>query len=244
MKKTEMKNALITGASIGLGRALAVELARRGWRLTIDARTTEALGRTERRLGEIADAHRASIRALAGDITDAAHREHLINVATATGPLHLIVNNASDLGGSPLPPLRQLDAAAYENLLRTNVLAPQQLIRAAIDGLAAGAVIINVSSDAGVEHYENWGGYGSTKAALDHLTLTWAAEEPQFTWYAVDPGDLRTAMHQAAFPGEDISDRPEPESVAPVLAALVGSGLPSGRYRAGDLRHLVETSAA
>ena len=230
--KTETRNALITGASIGLGRALAVELARQGWNLTIDARTAEALGRTERLLGEIGEAQHASIRALPGDITDAAHRERLIAAATATGPLDLIINNASDLGGSPLPPLRHLDAAAYENLLRTNVLAPQQLIRAAIDRLAADAVIINVSSDAGVEHYETWGGYGSTKAALDHQTLTWAAEEPQFTWYAVDPGDLRTAMHQAAFPGEDISDRPEPESVAPVFVALVGSGLPSGRYRA------------
>ena len=244
MNTVNPKNALITGASIGLGRALAVELARQGWNLTIDARTTEALGRTERLLGEIGEPHHASIRALPGDITDATHRDHLISVATATGPLDLIVNNASDLGGSPLPPLRQLDAAAYENLLRTNVVAPQQLIRAAIGRLAADAVIINVSSDAGVEHYETWGGYGSTKAALDHQTLTWAAEEPQFTWYAVDPGDLRTAMHQAAFPGEDISDRPEPESVAPVFAALIASGLPSGRYRAGDLRHLVETSAA
>jgi NAD(P)-dependent dehydrogenase (short-subunit alcohol dehydrogenase family) len=244
MNTAKTRNGLITGASIGLGRALAVELARQGWNLTIDARTAEALGRTERLLREIAEPRRASIRALPGDITDVGHRERLIAVATATGPLDLIVNNASDLGGSPLPPLRQLDAAAYGNLLRTNVLAPQQLIRAAIDGLAADAVIINVSSDAGVEHYETWGGYGSTKAALDHQTLTWAAEEPMFTWYAVDPGDLRTAMHQAAFPGEDISDRPEPESVAPVLAALVGSGLPSGRYRAGDLRRLVETSAA
>ncbi len=197
-----------------------------------------------RQAGDIGELLVGEAAVLPGDITDAAHRKHLINVATATGPLDLIVNNASDLGGSPLPQLRHLDAAVYQNLLRTNVLAPQQLIRAAIDGLAADAVIINVSSDAGVEHYGTWGGYGSTKAALDHQTLTWAAEEPQFTWYAVDPGDLRTAMHQAAFPGEDISDRPEPESVAPVLVALVGSGLPSGRYRASDLRHLVETSAA
>ena len=111
--------------------------------------------------------------------------------------------------------MRDLDASAYERLWRTNVLAPQQLIRAALPQLSPGAVILNISSDAGAEHYEQWGGYGSTKAALDHQTLTWAAEEPQFTWYSVDPGDLRTAMHQAAFPGEDISDRPEPETVAP-----------------------------
>ena len=244
MNTDNTKNALITGASIGLGRALAVELAQQGWNLTIDARTAEALHRTESLLGKVGEPSRASIRALPGDITDATHREQLLAAATVPGPLDLIINNASDLGGSPLPQLQQLTAAAYENLLLTNVLAPQQLIRAAIDRLADGAVIINVSSDAGVEHYETWGGYGSTKAALDHQTLTWAIEEPQFTWYAVDPGDLRTAMHQAAFPGEDISDRPEPESVTPVFAALIASGLPSGRYRAGDLRHLVETSAA
>ena len=244
MNTAMTKNALITGASIGLGQALAAELARQGWNLTIDARTAETLGRTERRLREIGAPHQASIRAVPGDVTDAPHRARLIAVATAAGPLDLIVNNASDLGGSPLPHLRELGDVAYENLLRTNVLAPQQLIRAAFDHLAAGAVIINVSSDAGVEHYESWGGYGSTKAALDHQTLTWAAEEPKFTWYAVDPGDLRTAMHQAAFPGEDISDRPEPDSVTPVIVALIASGLPSGRYRAADLRHLVETSAA
>jgi NAD(P)-dependent dehydrogenase (short-subunit alcohol dehydrogenase family) len=141
----------------------------------------------------------------------------------------------SDLGGSPLPKLRDLEPAAYELLLRTNVVAPQQLIRAALPYLEPQAVIINVSSDAGVDHYETWGGYGSSKAALDHQTLTWAAEEPDFTWYSLDPGDMRTAMHQAAFPGEDISDRPEPETVAPIVVALIGSGLQSGRYRAADL---------
>jgi NAD(P)-dependent dehydrogenase (short-subunit alcohol dehydrogenase family) len=146
-----------------------------------------------------------------------------------------VFNNASDLGGSPLPKLRDLEPAAYELLLRTNVVAPQQLIRAALPYLEPQAVIINVSSDAGVDHYETWGGYGSSKAALDHQTLTWAAEEPDFTWYGFDPGDMRTAMHQAAFLGEDISDRPEPETVAPIVVALIGSGLQSGRYRAADL---------
>jgi NAD(P)-dependent dehydrogenase (short-subunit alcohol dehydrogenase family) len=149
--------------------------------------------------------------------------------------LDLVVNNASDLGGSPLPKLRDLEPNAYQQLLRTNVVAPQQLVRAVLPYLQPSAVIINVSSDAGVDHYETWGGYGSSKAALDHQTLTWAAEEPDFTWYSVDPGDMRTAMHQAAFPGEDISDRPEPETVAPTVAALLSSGLPSGRYRAADL---------
>jgi NAD(P)-dependent dehydrogenase (short-subunit alcohol dehydrogenase family) len=120
-------------------------------------------------------------------------------------------------------------------LLRTNVVAPQQLLRALLPVFSQRAVIINVSSDAGVESYESWGGYGSSKAALDHQTLTWAAEEPDFTWYSLDPGDMRTAMHQAAFPGEDISDRPDPETVAPIMLALIDSGLPSGRYRAADL---------
>jgi NAD(P)-dependent dehydrogenase (short-subunit alcohol dehydrogenase family) len=146
-----------------------------------------------------------------------------------------VINNASDLGGSPLPRLRDLKADAYEQLLHTNVIAPQQLIRSLLPTLLSHAVIINISSDAGVDHYESWGGYGSSKAALDHQTLTWAAEEPQFTWYSLDPSDMRTAMHQAAFPGEDISDRPEPETVAPIVVALIGSGLPSGRYRSADL---------
>jgi NAD(P)-dependent dehydrogenase (short-subunit alcohol dehydrogenase family) len=146
-----------------------------------------------------------------------------------------VINNASDLGGSPLPRLRDLEPAAYEQLLRTNVIAPQQLIRALLLSLQPAAVIINVSSDAGVDHYEDWGGYGSSKAALDHQTLTWATEEPNLSWYSLDPGDMRTAMHQAAFPGEDISDRPEPELVAPTIVALIASGLPSGRYRASDL---------
>ncbi len=239
-----MKNALITGGSIGLGRALALELVRQGWHITIDARDAAALDRTAQQLRETATVPRQTVRAVAGDVTERDHRSALIATAASVGPIDLIINNASELGGSPLPALGQLDGPAYERLFRTNVVAPQQLIRAALDRLGSGAVIINVSSDAGVEHYETWGGYGSTKAALDHQTLTWAAELPQFTWYAVDPGDLRTAMHQAAFPGEDISDRPEPESVAPLIIDLVGSERPSGRYRANDLGLHTRTSAA
>ena len=225
-----MPHALITGASFGLGRAVAFELARRGWDLTIDARHAEPLASTAQALSEL-----TSVRAISGDVGDPSHREQLVAAAAATGQLNLVINNASDLGGSPLPRLRDLEPAAYELLLRTNVVAPQQLIRAALPYLEPQAVIINVSSDAGVDHYGTWGGYGSSKAALDHQTLTWAAEEPDFTWYSLDPGDMRTAMHQAAFPGEDISDRPEPETVAPIVVALIGSGLQSGRYRAADL---------
>ena len=226
-------NAVITGASVGLGRALASELVRAGWSVTIDARTAGPLAETARRLRTLAISPGQRVTALVGDITDPGHRAELV---AAAAPIDLLVNNASDLGGSPLPALRDLDEAAYERLHRTNVLAPQQLVRAALNHLSPDAVIINISSDAGVEHYATWGGYGSTKAALDHQTLTWAAEEPGRTWYAVDPGDLRTAMHQAAFPEEDISDRPVPETVAPALLALVGSGRPSGRYRAGELQ--------
>ena len=225
-----MPHALITGASFGLGRAVAFELARRGWDLTIDARHAEPLASTAQALSEL-----TSVRAISGDVGDPSHREQLVAAAAAAGQLGLVINNASDLGGSPLPKLRDLEPAAYELLLRTNVVAPQQLIRAALPYLEPQAVIINVSSDAGVDHYETWGGYGSSKAALNHQTLTWAAEEPDFTWYSLDPGDMRTAMHQAAFPSEDISDRPEPETVAPIVVALIGSGLQSGRYRAADL---------
>jgi NAD(P)-dependent dehydrogenase (short-subunit alcohol dehydrogenase family) len=231
-----MPHALITGASLGLGRALAFELARRGWSLTIDARHAEPLASTADALSKL-----TAVRAVPGDIGDPEHREQLIAVAAAVGGLDLVINNASDLGGSPLPLLRDLEPAAYEQLLRTNVIAPQQLIRALLPSLPPQTVIINISSDAGVDHYETWGGYGSSKAALDHQTLTWAAEEPDFTWYSLDPGDMRTAMHQAAFPGEDISDRPEPESIAPIVVALINSGLPSGRYRAADLSTTLAT---
>jgi NAD(P)-dependent dehydrogenase (short-subunit alcohol dehydrogenase family) len=225
-----MPHALITGASIGLGRATAFELARRGWTLIIDARRTEPLASTEEALSRL-----TSVQAIPGDIGDAQHREQLVAAAAALGKLDLLINNASDLGGSPLPKLLDLEPSAYQQLLHTNVIAPQQLIRAVLRLLHPQAVIINVSSDAGVDHYETWGGYGSSKAALDHQTMTWAVEEPDFTWYSLDPGDMRTAMHQQAYPGEDISDRPEPETVAPIVAALIGSGLPSGRYRAADL---------
>jgi NAD(P)-dependent dehydrogenase (short-subunit alcohol dehydrogenase family) len=225
-----MPHALITGGSLGLGRATAFELARRGWSLTIDARHAEPLARTAQALSEL-----TSVRAIPGDIGDPEHREQLGAAAAAVRGLDLLINNASDLGGSPLPRLRDLQPEAYERLLLTNVIAPQQLIRALLPLLHPHAVIINISSDAGVDHYEGWGGYGSSKAALDHQSMTWAAEEPGITWYSLDPGDMRTAMHQAAYPGEDISDRPEPETIAPIVVALISSRLPSGRYTAAEV---------
>ena len=235
-----MTNVLISGGSSGLGRALVLALVGLGNTVTTDARRPEPLNAT-RRDATAAD----SITAISGDITDPEHRRALVAAAAAYGPIDVVVNNASDLGGSPQPTLRDLDSRTFERLWRTNVDAPLQLIRAARPQLADTAVIINLSSDAGAEHYPGWGGYGATKAALDHLTLTAAAEEPRFAWYAVDPGDMRTPMHQAAFPGEDISDRPEPETVVPRLLALLASRPPSGRYRVSDLSEpaLVEVSA-
>lgn len=226
-----MPNAIITGASSGLGRALARELADRGYSLTIDARRADPLEVARRSMAATGLGH---VIAVTGDVSDAQHRTALVEAAAQRGPIDLLINNASELGGSPQPALRDLTGDVAERLWRTNVDAPLQLIRSAWPHLAPRAVIMNISSDAATEHYEGWGGYAATKAALDHLTLTLAAEEPRFVWYAVDPGDMRTPMHQAAFPGEDISDRPEAETVAPRLVTLLTSGRPSGRYRAAD----------
>jgi NAD(P)-dependent dehydrogenase (short-subunit alcohol dehydrogenase family) len=223
------RNAIITGGSAGLGRALVRLLVQQGWHVTVDGRRSELLADLRAELGE------ANLVTVAGDIADAEHRLELVRRAAAYGPIAVIVNNASELGGSPLPPLRDLDPDTLERLWRVNVGGPLGLVQVAWPELADQAVIINISSDAAADHYESWGGYGGTKAALDHQTLTWAAEQPQHRWYAIDPGDMRTAMNQAAFPGEDISDRPEPESVAPLIAALIDSWLPSGRYRAAEL---------
>lgn len=234
-----MPTAVITGASAGFGRALAARLARDGWTLVVDARRPEPLDLVRRDLSP-----RSQVVALAGDVADRGHRDQLVAAVRDLGGVDLVVNNASELGGSPPPALADLDAGTYEQLWRTNVLAPHQLVRDLLPLLRPGAVLVSLSSDAAVESYPGWGGYGSTKAALDHQTLTWAAEQPQLTWYAVDPGDLRTAMQQAAFPGEDISDRADPDDVAPVLLDLVRSGRPSGRYRLADLTASTTAGAA
>ncbi len=223
-----MPNAIITGGSRGLGRALALSLAADGWDVVITARTRAALD-------AVAREGSPRIRAVAGDVRAAAHRARL---AAAAGPtLDLLVNNASHLGPSPLLPIRAVDEAELHAVFDTNVVAPLALLGLVLPALRDGeGIVVNVSSDAAVEAYATWGPYGASKAALDHASAVLAREEPALAVYAFDPGDMRTDMHQAAFPGEDISDRPPPESVVPVLRHLVSSGLPSGRYAASDLQ--------
>jgi NAD(P)-dependent dehydrogenase (short-subunit alcohol dehydrogenase family) len=223
-----MPVALITGASKGLGLATARALAGRGWSLVVDARHEADLADA---VGGLPD-----VVAVPGDVTSASHRADLAAAVDRLGRLDLLVNNASSLGPSPLPPLRAYDPCALRHVYETNVVAPLALVQELAEQLAAAnATIINVSSDAAVEAYEGWGGYGSSKAALDQLTNVLAAEEPGLRCYAFDPGDMRTDMHQQAFPGEDISDRPEPDSIVPALLRLIDERPPSGRYRAADL---------
>jgi NAD(P)-dependent dehydrogenase (short-subunit alcohol dehydrogenase family) len=223
-----MKTAIVTGASRGLGLALAKALAERGWRLVIDARGAAALEAAREEL-----AASIEVAALPGDIADEAHRREL--VAAAGESIDLVVNNASLLGPSPLPPVAELAPADLEEILRANVIGPLGLIRLALPHIPEGGRILNVTSDAAVEAYEGWGGYGASKAALDQLTRILAAERPDLRVYAVDPGDMRTRMHQDAFPGDDISDRPPPEDSVPGLLALIEGELPSGRYAAREL---------
>jgi NAD(P)-dependent dehydrogenase (short-subunit alcohol dehydrogenase family) len=224
-----MATAIITGASRGLGLALARALAGHGWRLVLDARGADDLQRAVAELEQIAD-----LVAIPGDVSDDWHREALIDAAGAR--LDLLVNNASSLGPSPLPQLGEYPLAELERVYAVNVLAPLALMQVALPLMEAGACLLNVTSDAAVEPYAGWGGYGSSKAALEQLTAVLATERPDLRVYAVDPGDMRTRMHQEAFPGEDISDRPPPEESVPGLLELIGSGLPSGRYQARSLR--------
>jgi NAD(P)-dependent dehydrogenase (short-subunit alcohol dehydrogenase family) len=221
--------ALVTGASRGLGRALATTLSERGWRLVLDGRDTARLTAAAASLP-----HPELVTAVPGDVADPQHRAAL---AGAVGPrLDLLVNNASDLGPSPLPSLAELDPDEFRRVLTVNAVAPLALVQAVLPALrSARGTVVNISSDAAVEAYAGWGGYGASKAALDQLTAVLAVEHPELRVYAVDPGDMATDMHQAAFPGEDISDRPAPETVVPALLALLGGDRSSGRYRAADL---------
>lgn len=222
-----MSVALITGASRGLGLALAQALADRGWQLLLTARGGEELHRAAAEL---------PATVLVGDVSDPAHRAALVAAVRESGRLDLLVNNASMLGPSPQPRLRDYPIDALRRVYEVDVFAPLALTQSLLPWLAHGTVV-NLSSDAGAEAYDGWGGYGSAKAALDHLSAVLAVEEPELRVHAFDPGDMRTAMHQRAFPGEDISDRPLPETVVPAVLRLLD--LPSGRYRAGDLLPVV-----
>lgn len=223
--------ALITGASRGLGLALARGLAERGWRLIINARGAGAL---ENACAELA--RLTQVTAVPGDIRDAGHRRALTRAAEKAGGLDLLVNNAGILGPSPQPALRDYPLDTLTEVFEINVVAQLGVIQVVGETLKPKAIVINVTSDAGVEPYEGWGGYGASKAALEQLSAVLAAENPSWRVYWVDPGDIRTQMHQEAFPGEDISDRPLPETSVPGFIALIDRRPPSGRYAARELQ--------
>ena len=228
-----MASAIVTGASRGLGLGLARALATRRRSLVIDARGEQDLETARAELAAMTE-----VVAVAGNVTSESHRRAL--VAAAGDQVDLLVNNAGGLGPSPLPRLERYPLDRLEELYLVNTLAPLRLFQLALPLLSSQAAILNITSDAAVEAYEGWGGYGSSKAALEQLTRVLAAEHPGLRVYSVDPGDMRTRMHQDAFPGEDISDRPPPEQSVPGLLALIDGELPSGRYRA---RELVEVPA-
>jgi NAD(P)-dependent dehydrogenase (short-subunit alcohol dehydrogenase family) len=220
-----MPVGIVTGASRGLGRALARDLSERDWRLVVDARGADALAE--------ATAGLSGVTAIPGDVADPEHRRALVEAAGER--IDLIVNNASLLGPSPQPALADYPLDVLREVYEANVFAPLALLQLALPRMTDGAAVLDITSDAGVEPYEGWGGYGSSKAALEQLTAILAAEHPGLRVYWVDPGDMRTQMHQDAFPGEDISDRRPPEESVPGLLALIEGSLPSGRYRASEV---------
>ncbi|MGH9189744.1 MAG: SDR family NAD(P)-dependent oxidoreductase [Acidimicrobiales bacterium] len=227
-----MPTAVVTGASRGLGLALAQALADRGWDLVLDARGADDLEAAASGLRSGA----GRVEAVSGDVADESHRRLLVEAAARTGRLDVLVNNASLLGPSPQPPLADYPLGVLEEVYRVNVLAPLRLVQLAIPLMeGTGGRVLNVTSDAAVEGYEGWGGYGSSKAALEQWSSVLAAERPAMLVYWVDPGDMNTRMQQEAFPGEDVSDRPPPEASVPGLLRLIEGDLPSGRYRAKDL---------
>jgi NAD(P)-dependent dehydrogenase (short-subunit alcohol dehydrogenase family) len=228
---TNTKNAVITGASRGLGLALAQGLAADGWSLVIDARDAEAL-----RYAALCLPAGSAVTALPGDIADPEHRTALRQAADDLGGPDLLVNNAGTLGASPLPAIADYPIDGLRAAFEVNVLAPIALTQLLLPALRRrGGAVLNITSDAAVEPYAGWGGYGAAKAALEQASNVLAAEESVVRVWWVDPGDMRTRMHQQAFPGEDISDRPLPEAVLPAFKRLVTERLPSGRYRAADL---------
>jgi NAD(P)-dependent dehydrogenase (short-subunit alcohol dehydrogenase family) len=230
MTEHSSRTALITGSSRGLGLALARGLTGEGWTLIIEARGAEALEAARADLSEL-----TQVIAIPGDVTDEGHRQALAEASRGVGGLDALVNNASILGPSPQPQLVDYPLDVLEEVYRTNTIAPLALIQAVRNQLKPGARVLNITSDAAVEPYENWGGYGSSKAALEQISNILAAENPSLRVYRVDPGDMRTQMHGEAFPGEDISDRPLPEESVPGLLELLTGKLPSGRYEARAL---------
>jgi NAD(P)-dependent dehydrogenase (short-subunit alcohol dehydrogenase family) len=232
-----MPVALITGASRGLGAALAQRLAEDGWNLVMDARGGEALFEM---MGTLPEGPAGWSRGVGGDVTDAGHRSMLIEQARELGGLDALINNASILGPSPQPALADYPVDVLRQVYDVNVVAPLALTAAALpllraSSLPGGGRIVNITSDAGAEAYEGWGGYGSSKAALEHASRVLAVEEPNVRVYIVDPGDMNTQMHQEAFPGEDISDRPPPATSVPGVLELIEGDRPSGRYQARSL---------
>lgn len=237
--ETTHRTALVTGASRGFGLAVARALARRDWNLIITARDPARLRAARDELADI-----THVAAIPGDITDAAHRSELAVLARGHTGIDVLVNNAGVLGPSPLRALLDFPLDAFAAVLAVNLTAQLGVVQALRPELKTNARIINVTSDAAVNAYAGWGGYGASKAALDHVSAVLAVENPELRVYAFDPGDLRTDMHQAAFPGEDISDRALPEERAPALVALVEGDFPSGRYTASDVLARSESAAA
>ncbi|PHN01045.1 SDR family NAD(P)-dependent oxidoreductase [Flavilitoribacter nigricans] len=230
--KDQRSTALITGASKGLGLAIAEALAKRGWRLIINSRHAQELRDAQRKLETFGE-----VVAISGDVRDEIHLFQFAELLEREQwSLELLINNASTLGASPQPALLDYATNALHNIYHTNVIAPLSLLQKVRPYLSTNATIINVSSDAAAEAYEGWGGYGASKAALDHWTAILAKEQPDWSVYAFDPGDMRTEMHQAAFPGQDISDRPLPEETAvPALLKLIQTHPESRRYTAQEL---------
>ncbi len=225
------KTALITGASRGLGLAIAQSLAGKGWNLIINGRNARALLDAQTELAKI-----THVEAISGDIIDEIHLLQFPERIAKFGSLDLVINNASTLGVSPQPHLLNFPIEKIHTVFHTNVIAPLSVLQKVQSFLKPDAMVINISSDAAVEAYEGWGGYGASKAALDHLTAILGKENPEWKVYAFDPGDMRTQMHQEAFPGEDISDRPSPEEVAlPGILNLIENNMPSGRYTASSI---------
>ncbi len=221
------RTAIVTGGSRGLGHALVQGLADRGWNVVTDARDEASLRTAVAQLDHVVG--------VAGDLTDAAHRLAVVEAAVALGGcVDLVVNNAGGLGPSPLPALADAPLTALADLFDVNVVAPLGLIQQVVPHLSSGAAVVGITSDAAVEAYEGWGVYGATKAALEQIGRVLAVERPDLRVLSVDPGDLRTAMHQAAFPGEDISDRPTPETVVPAFVALIDGPERAGRHRLAE----------